>query len=264
MTETAPDQLNDEGGATVRIGCAGLPNGVARPQYFQRLDLLETDVVFFEPPRDLALRRWHHDAPPGSAFTMVAWQLITHDADTSGYERLSQALSPEKRREAGSFRVNDTTRDAWARTVASAHTLNAEVVLLQTPPAFAPSQANHDAMRRFFAEVVGPEHGLTIAWEPRGVWSPQGAGKLARELGVVLAVDPLQLEVEPPEGDAAYFRLYGLGLQRGRIDEQAMDAIADLLEGYERSWVVFNNVEKYPDAQRFRKLMAGREFVEHE
>jgi uncharacterized protein YecE (DUF72 family) len=264
MTETATDESLDETAPLVRIGCAGLPNGVSRTQYFKQLDLLETDVAFIEPPRELALRRWHADAPPGAAFTMIGWQLITHDADTDGYARLHEPLPAEKRREVGSFRVTPTTRDAWARTVAAARVLESEVILLQTPPSFSPSQANQDAMRRFFAEVVGDERGPVIAWEPRGVWAPQTAGKLAAELGVVLAVDPLQLEIEPPEGAEAYFRLYGLGLQRGRIDEHAMDLIADMLDGYQRAWVVFNNVEKYPDAQRFRKLMAGREFVEHD
>jgi uncharacterized protein YecE (DUF72 family) len=264
MTKAASDDLADENTATVRIGCAGLPNGVSRTHYFERLDLLEADGTFFEPPRELALRRWRQEAPAGSGFTMLAWQLITHDADTDGYERLTQPLPTDARRQVGSFRVNSVTRDAWARTASAARTLGAEVVLLQTPPAFSPSTSNQDAMRRFFAEVIGDDRPATLAWEPRGVWSPQQAGKLAAELGIVLALDPLQLEIDPPEGPDAYFRLYGLGLQRGRIDELAMDLIADMLEQYERSWVVFTNVEKYADAQRFRKLMAGRDLVEHE
>ncbi len=263
MTDTVPDQLNDEDTSSiVRIGCAGLPNSVSRPQYFERLDLLEADVTFFEPPRDLALRRWHQDAPPGAGFTMLAWQFLTHDPDTQGYERLAHPVAPELKQQIGSFRTTPATKDAWQRTLAAAHTLTSEVILFQSPPAFAPSQANQDAMRRFFGEIVGERPvDLALAWEPRGVWEPGQASKLAKELGLIYAVDPLQLEIEPPEGDEAYFRLYGLGLHRNKIGEDAMDLVADMLDLYERSWVVFNNVEKYPDAQRFKKLMAGREFV---
>jgi uncharacterized protein YecE (DUF72 family) len=262
MTDSSlPDSIAEAEAPLCRIGCAGLPNAVSRTQYFERLDLLELDLTFVEPPRDLALRRWKQDAPAGAGFTMLAWQLITHDADTPGYARLPQPLPAEHRGMVGSFRVNDITRTAWMRTLAAARTLGADSILLQTPPAFSPSAANQDAMRRFFGEVVGKVDDLTLAWEPRGVWAPQQAEKLARELGVTYAMDPLQLEVDPPAGAIAYFRLYGMGLQRGRIDEGAMDQVADLLEGYQRSWVVFNNVEKYPDAQRFRKLLAGRAFV---
>jgi uncharacterized protein YecE (DUF72 family) len=263
MTESAPDQLEDEDtSCVVRIGCAGLPNGVSRPQYFERLDLLEADGTFYEPPRDLALRRWHQEAPAGAGFTMLAWQYITHEPSTPGYERLATPLPPELRLEVGNFRATPAVKDAWQRSLAAAHTLTAEVVLFQSPPGFAPSLANQDAMRRFFGEVVGEKPvDLTLAWEPRGVWEPSQASKLARELGLVYATDPLQLEVEPPEGPDAYFRLYGLGLHRNKIGEDAMDLIADMLDLYERAWIVFNNVEKYPDAQRFKKLIAGREFV---
>ena len=263
MSETLPDNIAEEDQTSVvRIGCAGLPNSVSRTQYFERLDLLEADVTFIEPPRDLALRKWHADAPQGAGFTMLAWQYITHDANTPGYERLTQPLAKELQLQVGSFRNTPAVKDAWQRTLAAAHTLSAEVVLFQSPPAFAPSQANQDAMRRFFAEIVGePPKDLVLAWEPRGMWEPRQAGKLASELGLVYAVDPLQLEVEPPEGPDAYFRLYGLGLHRNKIGEEQMDLIADMLDLYERSWVVFNNVEKYPDAQRFKKLIAGREFV---
>jgi len=263
MTESAPDQIAEEDtSCIVRIGCAGLPNGVSRQQYFERLDLLEADMTFIEPPRDLALRRWHQDAPPGAGFTMLAWQLITHDPSTPGYERLPQPLPPELRLQVGSFRPTAAVKDAWLRTLAAAHTLAAEVILFQSPPGFAPSQANQDAMRRFFGDVVGERpKDVVLAWEPRGVWEPGQATKLANELGLVYAVDPLQLEVDPPEGESAYFRLYGLGLHRNKIGADAMDLIADMLDLYDRVWVVFNNVEKYPDAQRFKKLIAGREFV---
>src|SRR5204863_751482 len=86
--------------------------------------------------------------------------------------------------------------------------------------------------------------------------------RLAEELGLVYALDPLQLEVPPPESARAYFRLYGLGLYRNKINEDHLDVLADMASLYERAWVVFANVEKYPDAQRFRKLLAGREFVD--
>jgi uncharacterized protein YecE (DUF72 family) len=252
--------LQDEN--LIRIGCAGLPSGVARASYWQRLDLLETDAAFFEPPRDVALKRWRTEAPPGAGFSLAAWQLITHDFGTPGYERMTTPLAPEARGRVGSFRATAEVKDAWTRTLAAARALGAEVVLFQTPPAFSPSTPNRDALRRFMGEVVGDTGELHLAWEPRGIWEPAQAAALADELGLIYAFDPLQLEVPPPESDRAYFRVHGLGLFRNKISEDHLDVLADAASGYARAWVVFANVEKYPDAQRFRKLLAGREFVD--
>jgi uncharacterized protein YecE (DUF72 family) len=248
----------------VRVGCAGLPNGISRAAYFEHLDLLETDVTFFDPPRELALRRWHKEAPEGCAFAALAWQLVTHGPDSPGYERLNAPLSPEVLATVGGFRDTPAVREAWQRTRAAALALGAEVVLFQTPAAFAPSEANRTALRRFF-ETVGPEtEGLTLAWEPTGLWEPAQASALANELGLVYALDPLQLEVPPPDEPRAYFRIHGLGIYRNKIADDMLEILAEMVEGYERAWVVFANVEKYRDAQRFHRLLAGREFVDAE
>lgn len=249
------------GGPIVRIGCAGLPTGVARLRYFEKLSFLETDATFYEPPRAAVLTRWRGEAPSDAAFAVLAWQLVTHEADTAGYARLVEPLPAEARLRVGSFRPTDEVRGAWRRTVDAARALRADVILLQTPPAFSPAEKHKDALRRFMGEVVAPAQltGLTLAWEPRGVWEPAQAGRLAAELGLVYALDPLQLETAPPEGDAAYFRIYGLGLYRNKISDDHLELLAELASAYERSWVVFANLEKYPDAQRFRALWEGRD-----
>lgn len=245
----------------VRIGCAGLPAGVSRAAYFQRLDLLESDATLFEPPGELALRRWRSEAPPGGAFSMLAWQLITHDFGGVGYERLTTPLPPTARGQVGSFRPTEEVKQAWERSLRAARALGTEVILFQTPPGFSPSEPNRERMRRFFGDVVGDVSDVTLAWEPRGVWEPAQSAKLAAELRLVVALDPLQWEVPPPKGPNAYFRVYGLGLYRNKIDDEHLDELAEQVAEYERAWVVFTNVEKYADAQRFRKLLGGRAFL---
>ena len=252
----------DESEQLVRVGCAGLPSGVSRASYFERLDLLETDVTFFEPPREVALRRWRSEAPQACAFSTIAWQLVTHEADTPGYARLLHPLDPALRAQVGGFRDTPAVRDAWAKTVTGARALGAEVVLLQTPPAFSPSEANRTALRRFFSEIATDRAGLTIAWEPTGLWEPAQASMLANELELVYALDPLQLEVPPPDEPKAYFRIHGLGIYRNKLADDLMELLADMVEPYERAWVVFANVEKYRDAQHFHRLVAGRAFVD--
>lgn len=261
MADTSSDTLARDDESLLRVGCAGLPHGVSRAAYFKRLDLLETDATFQEPPRDVALRRWKTEAPAGSAFTALAWQLITHEYGSPGYESITSLDLTGLRGKVGSFRPTAEVKMAWERTLGAARILGAEVVLFQTPPGFSPSSSNQDALRRFRAEVVGDVGDLHLAWEPRGIWEPAQAGRLAAELGLIYALDPLQLEVPPPEGERAYFRVHGLGLYRNKISEDHLDVLAEMASLYRRAWVVFANVEKYPDAQHFRRILAGREFV---
>jgi uncharacterized protein YecE (DUF72 family) len=254
----------DAQGRLVRVGTAGLPSGVARASYFEHLDLLETDVTFFEPPREVALRRWRTEAPAGCAFSALAWQLVTHPAGSPGYPRLGAPLPPETAAQVGDFRDTPAVRAAWQRTLAATRALGAEVVLFQTPASFAPTEPNRTALRRFFGEVATDRGDLVLAWEPAGLWEPAQASTLANELGLVYALDPLQLEVPPPDEPMAYFRLHGLGIYRGKLGDDLLELLADMVDGYDRAWVVFANVEKYGDAQRFHRLLAGREFIEPE
>jgi uncharacterized protein YecE (DUF72 family) len=110
-----------------------------------------------------------------------------------------------------------------------------------------------------------PAHdGITLAWEPHGLWEPQQASALANEIGLVYALDPLQLETPPPDEPRAYFRIHGLGIYRGKLGDDLLELLADMVDSYERAWVVFANVEKLGDAQRFHRLLGGRAFVDDE
>ncbi len=263
-SEAHSESLGASATGEVRVGCAGLPSGVARAAYFEHLDLLEVETTFFEPPGEVALRRWRREAPPACGFTALAWQLVTHDSDSPGYARLNHPLDGTAIGQVGSFRDTQLVRDAWARSVSAAQALAAEVLLLETPPSFTPSESHREALRRFVGEVAGNRGNLALAWEPHGIWEPAEAAKLALELGLIYALDPLQLEEPPPEEPEAYFRLHGLGIYRNKISADMLELLAEMIEGYERAWVVFANVEKYRDAQHFHKLLAGREFVAEE
>jgi uncharacterized protein YecE (DUF72 family) len=247
--------------ALIRVGCAGLPSGLARAHYFEHVDFLEVDEAFHELPGESAMRRWRTEAPADAGFALLAWQLVTHDADTPGYARLRTPLSPEVRSRVGSFGATPEVADAWTRSVTRARALGAEVILVSTPAAFSPSEGNKEALRRFKGDVAGDTGDISIAWEPRGLWEPAQAAAMARELGWIYALDPLQLETTPPEGNAAYFRLHGLGIHN-RIADDLLDVLAEMVEGYPRAWVVFANAERFADAKRFHRLLAGRVYVE--
>jgi uncharacterized protein YecE (DUF72 family) len=224
------------------IGCAGLPPRSARPRYFNKLSFLESDVLTSNPAKPSVLKKWRAESP-NAAFSLIA----------------AAAAGPE----AG---VTPQSRHAVKDLALAVEALGANAVVFRTAPGFTPSATNRERLRAFFAEVATPEAlgGAARVWEPQGLWQPQTAVKLAGENGLVYAGDPLTgdpLNELPPTfwaelpGNAAYFRLSGLGRGQRRIPELELEALAEIASIYDRLWVVFPALDGYTDAVRFRALL---------
>lgn len=252
---------------TVSVGCAGIPQGLRRSRYFERLRYLEVAATFQEPPKLAVVRKWTEDLPVGARFGVVAWQLITHTAGRRGHVGLRSAtttLSPEQLARAGHFHDAPVVRDAWARTAAVADALDAEVIVFRTPADFTPSAANRDAMRRFFTDdAVAPWRArAALVWEAEGLWTTAAMRQVADELDLVVATDPLGDDPTGADADLApqprgYFRVRALGSGRRRLDDGRLELLADRCAERERSWVVFATPDAYRDAQRFDAWMRG-------
>jgi len=206
----------------VRVGCAGLPPGTAREAYFRRLPLLEVEG----PAKPAVLRKWQR----AGAHTLL-------------------------------LRVDklDLAAAAWRELLDGYDALKAEALVLQTPPSFSPSAANREAMKRFFGEVAGDPGDRVVCWEPRGTWEPLQAARLCLELGILHAYDPLLPDEEgpPPAAEEAYYRIYGLGLQRNRISDDNLATLAERVALHARAWVVFATGERWRDAQKFAALWSA-------
>jgi uncharacterized protein YecE (DUF72 family) len=143
----------------------------------------------------------------------------------------------------------------------------AEVVVFRSTAAVTPSEANRDALRRFFAECATPQRiGTALrAWEPHGLWTPETAAKVAADLDLMYVCDPLARDhfAPPPEfygslGQRAYFRLRGLGGGgQQHFARHELELLAALCGLYQDAWVVFANPGRFQDAQALRKLLAG-------
>ncbi len=242
--------------APVLVGCCGWP--LARPRYFQRFPIVELQETFYDPPTPERARRLRQEAPPGFAFALKAWQVVTHPATSPTYRRLRRTLPPEEAAEAGLFRPSETVRRAWERTRELAEALAAFAIVFQCPPSFGPDAENVANLRRFFQ---GLERGdWLLAWEPRGRWPPELVASLCRELGLVHVVDPFQ--ARPTFGACAYFRLHGRGGYRYRYsDDELRELLAicrrELALGRRPVYVLFNNTNMGEDAARFLALLEG-------
>jgi uncharacterized protein YecE (DUF72 family) len=232
----------------LRIGCCGFP--MARQDYFERFHVVEIQQTFYQPPRLSTLQRWREEAPPTFEFSLKAWQLITHGATSPTYRRLKMHLPKEKRDRYGNFRPTDEVFAAWETTLASARALQAKVVIFQCPASFTPTEPHIANMRTFF-KTIGPDTaGLTLGWEPRGVWPREITQQLCRELGLVPVVDPFH--ETPPEGGLRYFRLHGMGNYGYRYSDEELGRLLALCQG--TTYCLFNNVNMAEDAARFSAM----------
>ena len=230
----------------VRLGLCGFTIGAG--EYVRRYRVVEVQQTFYEPPADPVMQRWRRSAPPGFEFTMKAWQLITHEAASPTYRRMRSPLPAEP---VGAFRLNDATRAGWARTLECASILRATAVLLQCPASFRPTDENVERMRAFLSAVDRP---VRVLWEPRGKWWPQGlVRELCAELDLVHVVDPFVHASVTPE--QTYYRLHGVTGARHVYTDDELRRLRSMLPADGTAYVMFNNIPRVVDAERFRSLL---------
>ncbi len=236
----------------VRIGTCGFPR--SHRWVYAHCDMVEVQQSFYDPPRLETVRRWRAEAPAEFAFSLKAWQLITHDASSPTYRRLRRPLAERDRSLAGGFRLNALTRMAWERTRELAVALGAVAVVLQTPASFLPTAVNIGRMQRFFATV--DRAGLRLVFEPRGAaWTDEILGPLLRSCGLVHGVDPF---LRRPLGRGLrYFRLHGRPAYHYhyRYSDRELAALAAMLPRQWPAMVLFNNDDMAGDAVRLRRLL---------
>ena len=233
----------------VRVGLCGWT--ISQASYVRRFPLVEVQHTFYEPPADAVLARWRASVPPGFEFTIKAWQLITHESSSPTYRRLKQPLPESAQGQIGAFRSTPPVLAAWAATLACARVLRATAVLLQCPKSFRPTPDNVARLREFLAGVERPA--ARLLWEPRGDWPASLLAELCRDLDLVHVVDPMQTETVTPE--QTYYRLHGATGPRHVHTADELRRLRDLVDGRPTPYVLFNNMPRVGDAERFLDML---------
>lgn len=119
------------------------------------------------------------------------------------------------------------------RAKAAAEALEAKVVVVTTGPRFTPTTHNRERLGAMIEALRAP--GRYVAWEPRGVWSPQESDEIAERMDVLVVRD---LSREPvPNQKVLYTRLLPFGLG-ARVTQSSLERLAEQLEGAEEAFVV--------------------------
>jgi len=233
----------------VRVGLCGWT--VSQASYVRRFPLVEVQHTFYEPPPDAVLARWRVQVPTRFEFTIKAWQVVTHESSSPTYRRLKRPLLDSARGRVGAFRTTPEVLEGWQRTLECARVLKASAVLLQCPKSFTPTAENVGRLRSFVSQVERPAGRLL--WEPRGPWPTSLLAELCAELDLVHVVDPMQTETVTPQ--QTYYRLHGTtGMRHVHTDDE-LRRLRDLVDGRPSPYVLFNNLPRAGDADRFLALL---------
>ncbi|RLI34592.1 DUF72 domain-containing protein [Candidatus Bathyarchaeota archaeon] len=227
----------------VKIGCCGFP--VSKKKYYEALSLVEINATFYKYLDQSLLEKWRKEAPENFEFTVKAHQDISHTFKLSWRKE---------------------TREALKRMVETCETLEAQVLLIQTPGSLRPSKETLKEAQRFF-EKAGREN-LTLVWETRGPeWLKQenfeALRRLLSKVNVVHCVDPLLAE-PAYTSNIAYFRLHGMGeklyyYEYSNVELEKLKEKIGKIEGVETVYMLFNNLAMFTDAVRFKTyLETGR------
>lgn len=220
----------------MRIGCAEIPAGVIRASYLAKLGYLELDRTADRATKPGPLRKRRREAPEGFGIGVVAQRVLGSRAEPE--------LDAELDRVRGLL-------DA----------VEGEVVVFRSPPDFTPSQHNRDALAGFFADHATADRfaGVERVWEAQGLWEPRTIIRVAEELGVTVACDPLAVDPTDDDlewplrlpGGGAYLRVRGLGAKRSLAPHQ-LEQLQLIADSYERAWIVVDTADPYRDALKLR------------
>jgi uncharacterized protein YecE (DUF72 family) len=206
------------------------------PKYVRTLRFAE---LHLKPPlpRRSTLRRWRHEAPDDLIFALRA-----------------PANAVVSRR--GPLRFDDELKRGFEWTMEAAEAVRAEAVVFVTPVSLTPGRRDRDRLAAFRERFPKTEN-RTWVWAPSGLWNAESAYPLARKLGLVCAVDPLDGGL--PGGDVAYARITGLGI-RARLSEPALRDVLETLirAAYDKAFVSIDSDRSFQQASLLQKLARER------
>ncbi|MEM3359763.1 MAG: DUF72 domain-containing protein [Candidatus Bathyarchaeia archaeon] len=225
------------------MGCCGFPTSMKR--YFENYSLVELNSTFYEYPKLETVHGWREKAPENFEFTVKAHRDISHKAK---------------------MRLDETSRQAFETMKQICKTLNAKILLVQTPGSFNPDKLNE--AEKFFENINRED--LTIVWETRGQeWEkPEIMKRLSQvlsRLNVVHVTDPFRI-LPAYTSQTVYFRLHGLGkeLYYYQYTDEELLWLGETVKKFEAEdktvYVLFNNLSMFEDGLRFMQYLSAGTF----
>ena len=177
--------------------------------YAERYQLLEVRPVDTPVPTGGKLQKWRRQVPPAFAFSVVM------PAAVARFER-------------GAVFESGVNAALEAATV-----LQAECILLATPPSLRPTARNRQRIRELAARL--PQDGQVLAWEPSGIWEVDDVLDTADAAGLLAVFDGAQHDLPP--GPICYTRIRALG-HAAQLGADRVERLAHRLASRHTAYVV--------------------------
>jgi uncharacterized protein YecE (DUF72 family) len=192
---------------TAFVGETRLPKNFKR--YARQFSLLELDCESGSVPGKVRLQACAEAAPPGFVFSLIVPSRLASLETGPDFDR------------------------SWKTAQNVAKILKAKWWVVRTPAEVRPTRRSRESLAALTARLK--EHGMRVAWEPRGVWDETAAGDTADAIGAVLVQDIAREAPRP--GSVLYARLLALG-RGARVGLSLADLVVERLRPYEESFVV--------------------------
>ena len=203
--------------------------------YSKAFNFVEVNSTFYQIPQLEEVEKWRQLVPPDFTFSVRAHQSITHKHQLQPVTETFESLEKMKQ-------------------ICSA--LNAEILHLQTPPSFKPTQASSKNLHNLAASLdLGK---LRIALEVRNPESsklPSNLVKIMQDHDMIHSVDLSKGEKPAYESDILYTRLFGRGehnIYQPTDGELAEIDTAALNSKSGKMVMSFHFVRMYKDAARLK------------
>ncbi len=240
-------------------------------KYLRVFSTLEVQRTFYNIPKPVTVEKWKKEAPRDFIYNFKIFQGITHELNSPTWRRYTGKDKEELRGKVGSFKLNKKTMEYWDTMTKIAKTLNARVMVAQTPPKFNPTNLNIGNIRKTFEYLKNKfeeeKIKTLIGWEPRGEWLNKKEDTIIviKDFDNVIHVVDLIHHEPLLHHEVYYFRLHGIpylnykytytlrdyGLIMGKIER-----LED--EGAKEVFVMFNNVNMVQNAKKFKDYLEGK------
>jgi hypothetical protein len=225
-----------------------------------RVGVVLLERTLLDPPRLPAMTRWAaavHRRFPKAERLAYAWHLVSHAREDGLRARASRHPAGEEH-EFGGLQATGAVARAWEVSRLCAQACGTSTVVLRTGTSLTPGALGRKRLREF-VEARRAE-GISIVWEPEGLWDDDLAVAFARELGIVLLMRafaggrPRRInETSEVIVDArAWLRVDGVG-SRGGLDAHHLDALIEHAGQAPDTTFVFTG----PRALRHLGMLAG-------
>jgi hypothetical protein len=213
----------------------------------ERVDLVLLERTLLEPPRLAAMQRWSAAVRrrfPNAQQIPYVWHLVSHAREDG---LLGKAIRRPAGEESafGGLQATDEVQRAWEVTKLCMQGCGSTRVVLRTGPSLTPGALGRKRVQAF-VEARARE-GVSVIWEPEGLWEPDVARVFARELGIIVSLGALEggrpRYAESGDGvlvgPEVWLRVGGTG-PRARLDGQAIDALAEHVAAVPDATIVFS------------------------